>query len=117
MSGYGADSVYILDSARAPVPDGVRARVAAPAAAAAGVGLHAHDNLGRAVGNAGAASEAGAARVDGCLRGLGAGAGNAATELLAATLDRMGFDSPLNTFALSDAAERIVLPMMPFQPF
>lgn len=36
------------------------------------VGFHAHNNLGLAVGNTVAAIEAGATRVDGCLRGLGA---------------------------------------------
>jgi 4-hydroxy 2-oxovalerate aldolase len=117
MAGYGADSVYIVDSAGALVPDGVRARVGALREVIGDVGFHAHNNLGLAVGNTVAAIEAGAARVDGRLRGLGAGAGNAATELLAATLDRMRFDSPFDTFALSDAAEHVVLPMMPFQPF
>jgi 4-hydroxy 2-oxovalerate aldolase len=117
MAGYDADSVYIVDSAGALVPDGARARVHALREVIADVGFHAHNNLGLAVGNTVAAIEAGATRVDGCLRGLGAGAGNAATELLAATLDRMGFDTALDTFALSDAAEHIVLPLMPFQPF
>lgn len=117
MASYGADAVYIVDSAGALVPSGVRDRVAALRDVTGDVGFHAHNNLGLAIGNTVAAIEAGAARVDGCLRGLGAGAGNAATELLAATLDRMGYDTPLDTFALSDAAEHIVLPFMPFQPF
>jgi 4-hydroxy 2-oxovalerate aldolase len=117
MHGFGADAIYIVDSAGALVPGAVRDRVAAVAAVTTDVGFHAHNNLGLAIGNTVAAIEAGAARVDGCLRGLGAGAGNAATELLAATLDRMGYDSPLDTFGLSDAAEHVVLPLMPFQPF
>ncbi len=117
MHGYGADAIYIVDSAGALVPAGVRERVTALRQVTDDVGFHAHNNLGLAIGNTVAAIEAGATRVDGCLRGLGAGAGNAATELLAATLDRMGYDTPLDTFALSDAAEHIVLPLMPFQPF
>jgi 4-hydroxy 2-oxovalerate aldolase len=117
MASYGAASVYIVDSAGALVPAGARERVTALREVIEDVGFHAHNNLGLAIGNTVAAIEAGAARVDGCLRGLGAGAGNAATELLAATLDRMGYDSPLDTFALSDAAEHVVLPLMPFQPF
>lgn len=118
MAGYGAAAVYIVDSAGAMVPSDAHARVAALRSVIGDVGFHAHNNLGLAIGNTVAAIEAGAARVDGCLRGLGAGAGNAATELLAATLERMGFtDSPLDTFALSDAAEHVVLPFMPFQPF
>jgi 4-hydroxy 2-oxovalerate aldolase len=117
MHGYGADAIYIVDSAGALVPAGARERVAALREVTGDIGFHAHNNLGLAIGNTVAAIEAGATRVDGCLRGLGAGAGNAATELLAATLDRMGYDSPLDAFALSDAAEHVVLPLMPFQPF
>src|SRR5439155_939888 len=109
--------VYSVDCAGALVPEGVRARVEAVAARVGAVGFHAHDNLGLAIGNTVAAIEAGASQVDGCLRGLGAGAGNAATELLAAVLDRMGIASGLDVFALSDAAEHVVRPLMPFQPF
>ena len=117
MASYGAECVYVVDSAGALVPDGVRARIEAVGEVAPEVAFHAHNNLGLAIGNTVAAIEAGASRVDSCLRGLGAGAGNAATELLAAVLERTGFDSGLDVFALSDAAENIVKPIMPFQPF
>ncbi|HEY3021817.1 MAG TPA: 4-hydroxy-2-oxovalerate aldolase, partial [Solirubrobacteraceae bacterium] len=117
MASYGASCVYIVDSAGALVPGGVRARVEAVAARVPAVGFHAHNNLGLAIGNTVAAIDAGASQVDGCLRGLGAGAGNAATELLAAVLDRMGVASGLDVFTLSDAAEHVVGPLMPFQPF
>ena len=117
MAGYGAECVYIVDSAGAMVPQDARTRVEALRTAVPEVGFHAHNNLGLAIGNTVAAIEAGAARVDGCLRGLGAGAGNAATELLAAVMDRMGLESDLDVMGLSDAAEHVVLPLMPFQPF
>src|SRR5947209_11719174 len=80
------------------------------------VGFHAHNNLGLAMGNSLAALEAGADQLDGCLRGLGAGAGNAPTELLAAALDKLGLNPGLDVFKLMDAAEFIIAPMMPFQP-
>jgi len=117
MVSYGAQGVYIVDSAGAMLPADARARVTALLEVTDTVGYHAHNNLGSAIGNTIAAIETGATMVDGCLRGLGAGAGNAATELLAAAFDRMGLDSPLDTFALSDAAEHVVQPFMPFQPF
>jgi 4-hydroxy 2-oxovalerate aldolase len=117
MAGYGASCVYIVDSAGAMVPDDVRRRVEALCPRVPEVGFHAHNNLGLAIGNTVAAVEVGATRVDGCLRGLGAGAGNAATELLGAVFDRMGVHTDLDTFKLSDAAEQIVKPLMPFQPF
>jgi 4-hydroxy 2-oxovalerate aldolase len=117
MASYGASAVYIVDSAGALVPDGVRRRVEALREKVPEVGFHAHNNLGLAIGNTVAAVEAGVTRVDASLRGLGAGAGNAATELLAAVLDRMGAASALDVFALSDAAENIIAKVMPFQPF
>jgi 4-hydroxy 2-oxovalerate aldolase len=116
MGSYGAGCVYIVDSAGALVPDGVRRRVDALRERVPTVGFHGHNNLGLAVGNTIAAVEHGATQIDGCLRGLGAGAGNAPTELLAAVLDRMGIPAGLDVLALSDAAEHIVAPFMPFQP-
>lgn len=118
MESYGADCVYVVDSAGALLPDGARARVAAvKETISCEVGFHAHDNLGVAIGNSIAALEAGADQLDGSLRGLGAGAGNAPTELLAAVLDRLGLNPGLDVFALMDAAEYVMAPMMPFQPF
>jgi len=117
MESYGADCVYVVDSAGAMLPGDVRSRVAAlKEALKCEVGFHAHNNLGLAIGNSLAAMEAGAEQIDGCLRGLGAGAGNAPTELLAAVLDKLGLNPGLDVFKLSDAAEFILAPMMPFQP-
>ena len=82
MESYGADVVYATDSAGALLPDQVGERVAAlKAALKIPVGHHAHDNLGCAVANSLAAVKAGATYIDGSLGGMGAGAGNAATEI------------------------------------
>jgi 4-hydroxy 2-oxovalerate aldolase len=109
--------VYIVDSAGALLPEGVRERVyALRNKLDCQVGFHAHDNLGVAIGNSLAAVESGVDQLDGSLRGLGAGAGNAPTELLAAALNKSGLDSGLDAFALMDAAEYVVAPFMPFQP-
>lgn len=117
MESYGADCVYIVDSAGALLPNGAVARVKAlKEALKIQVGFHAHNNLGVAIGNTLAAVEAGADQTDGCLRGLGAGAGNAATELIAAALDKLGYEHNWNVFGLLDAAEFVVAPIMPFQP-
>jgi 4-hydroxy 2-oxovalerate aldolase len=117
MEKYGADCVYVVDSAGALLPHGAAARVRAlKQALKIQVGFHAHNNLGLAIGNTLAAIEAGADQVDGTLRGLGAGAGNAATELIAAALDKLNINPGLDVFALLDAAEFVVAPFMPFQP-
>lgn len=116
MESYGAEVVYAVDSAGALVPDGARERVEAlreRLGSACEVGFHAHNNLGCAVGNSLAAVAAGATWVDGSLRGLGAGAGNAATEVLAAALDRAGVATAVDVFALMDAAEDVVAPLLP----
>lgn len=113
FESYGADLVYITDSAGALLPSGVAARVKAlREVLSIPVGFHAHNNLGLAVGNSVAAYEAGAASIDGCLAGLGAGAGNAQTEVLAAVFNRMGVETGLNLYALMDAAEDKVRPRM-----
>src|SRR5574337_1262056 len=79
MESYGADCVYVVDSAGALLPDGAAVRVRAlKQALQIQVGFHAHNNLGLAIGNTLAAVEAGADQIDGTMRGLGAGAGNAA---------------------------------------
>jgi 4-hydroxy 2-oxovalerate aldolase len=113
LESYGAQVIYVVDSAGALVPSGAGARVAAlRAAVRAEVGFHAHNNLGVGVGNAIAAVENGATYIDGSLRGLGAGAGNAQTEVLAAALERAGYDPGVDVFALLDVAERVMAPLM-----
>jgi 4-hydroxy 2-oxovalerate aldolase len=114
MESYGAEVVYITDSAGALVPRSARERVAALREALdCEVGFHAHNNLGCAVGNALAAVEAGATWLDGSLRGLGAGAGNAQLEVLVAALERSGHTTAADLFALVDLAEEVAAPMMP----
>jgi 4-hydroxy 2-oxovalerate aldolase len=113
MESYGAQVVYAVDSAGALVPTGARERVEAlREALTVDVGFHAHNNLGCAVGNSLAAAEAGATWLDGSLRGLGAGSGNAQTEVLAAALVKAGAEVDVDVFALLDAAEDVVGPLL-----
>jgi 4-hydroxy 2-oxovalerate aldolase len=117
MESYGADCVYIVDSAGAMLPKDAYARVKAlKDELSIQVGYHAHNNLGLAVGNSLAALEAGADQIDATLRGLGAGSGNTATEVLAAVLDKLGLNPGVDVFGLMDAAEYVVAPFMPYQP-
>ena len=76
MEGFGAELVYLMDSAGAMLPADATARVEAlKAGLKIKVGFHAHNNLSMAIANTIAAVEAGADSIDGCLRGLGAGSG------------------------------------------
>lgn len=114
MESYGADCVYVVDSAGALVPQEVRDRVSAlKDALSIDVGFHAHNNLGLAIGNTVAALEAGADQVDGTVRALGAGAGNAPTEAIVATFNKMGIDTGISLAGLMDLSEEVVAPIMP----
>ncbi|MDB5080617.1 MAG: mhpE [Chloroflexi bacterium] len=113
MESYGADVVYVTDSAGALIPDTVKARVSAlRQAVSCAIGYHAHNNLGLAIGNSLAAIEEGATHIDGTLCGLGAGAGNAQTEILVAVLDKMGYETGVDLFKVMDQAEDVVKPLM-----
>lgn len=115
MESYGADCVYVVDSAGALVPEGVKQRVGRLRDALnINVGFHAHNNLGLAVGNTLAALEAGACQIDGTLRGLGAGPGNTPTEVLVAVLNKMQIDSGVQLAPLMDAAEELIAPILKY---
>lgn len=117
MESYGAEAVYVGDSAGALRPDGIRRRVAALRKALAPetkVGIHCHNNLGLAIGCSLAGIEEGADYVDACCCGLGGGAGNAQNEVLAAVLDLEGYDTGININRIMDAAEDVVKPIMQY---
>ena len=113
FESYGADAVYVADSAGAMLPDDVKARVGAVAEAlSVPAGFHAHNNMTLAVANSLAAAQVGASFLDGTCRGLGAGAGNAQTEVLTGVLDKLGCRTGIDFYGIMDVAERIVEPMM-----
>jgi len=114
MEAAGAELVYLMDSAGAMLPPDVKARIEAlKSALGVEIGFHAHNNLSMAVGNTLAAVEAGADSVDGTLRGLGAGAGNAQLEVLIGVLQKLGVETGVNFYKVMDAAEQVVEPIMP----
>jgi 4-hydroxy 2-oxovalerate aldolase len=116
MQSYGADTIYIADSAGAMTTDDVRKRVGALVSALeVPVGVHAHNNLSMAVANSIAAYEEGARNLDGTSAGLGAGAGNCPTEILAAVSNKYGISTGVDALKLMDLAEEVVRPIMPRQ--
>ena len=72
--------------------------------------------MGLGVGNSLAALDAGAELVDGSMRGMGAGSGNAMLECIAAVLEKSGYETGIDLFKLMDVGERIVKPIMPRLP-
>jgi 4-hydroxy 2-oxovalerate aldolase len=108
MESYGADYVYVVDSSGYMLPPEIKQRVSAlKAALKCRVGFHAHDNLGLAIGNTLAAIEAGVDIVDGSLRAMGAGGGNAPTETVVAVLKRLGIETAVDLYKILDAAKRV----------
>lgn len=109
----GADYINLADSSGYMIPDDVKARISAlKAASGLPVGFHAHNNLGLAAANSLAAVEAGASYIDATCRGLGAGAGNTQIEVLCAVLQRLGYNTGIDAYALMDLAEDVVEPLM-----
>ena len=116
MESYGADCVYVVDSAGAMTVDDVKRRVAAlKSGMACGVGVHAHNNLSLAVANSMGALAEGVDQIDGCMTGLGAGAGNCPTEAIVAVCERAGISTGIDPLALIDIAEDVVRPIRPDQ--
>ena len=115
MESYGAQTVYITDSAGFLLPDDVAQRVRALREVLkpeTQIGFHGHHNLGLGIWNSIAAIEAGASRIDGSVAGLGAGAGNTPLEVFAAVCERLGIDTGVDLFKLMDVAEEVIVPMM-----
>ncbi len=113
MESYGADTVYVVDSAGALLPHEVKERIRAlRQSLSIDIGFHAHNNLSLAVANSITAIEEGAKRIDGSIRCLGAGAGNTQTEVLVAVLDRLGIQTGVDLYKMMDVAEEIVAPIL-----
>jgi 4-hydroxy 2-oxovalerate aldolase len=116
MADAGCQCVYVVDSAGALVLDEVGDRVAALAAELgddAQVGFHGHENLGLGVANSVLAARAGATQIDGSTRRFGAGAGNTPVEAFVGVCDKLGIATGVDFFAIVDAAEDVVRPIMP----
>jgi len=115
MESYGANCIYVTDSAGYMLPDDVSDRIGllrAKLKPETELGFHGHHNLGMGIANSLAAIEAGATRIDAAAAGLGAGAGNTPMEVFVAVCDRMGIETGVDVFKISDVAEDLVVPIM-----
>lgn len=114
FESYGAEVVYVVDSAGALLPFEVTEKVQAlKDELSVEIGFHGHNNLSLAMANTLAAVEAGATYVDGSLRALGAGSGNTQTEVMIAVLDRYGYKTGVDLYKIMDVANDVVASYMP----
>jgi len=117
MEGYGANCIYVTDSAGYLLPEQVKERIAAVRQALkpeTELGFHGHHNLAMGVANSIAAIEAGANRIDAASAGLGAGAGNTPMEVLVAVCERLGIATGVDLWKIQDVADDLVVPIMDF---
>jgi 4-hydroxy-2-oxovalerate aldolase len=113
MESYGAGTIYVVDSAGALTMDDTRRRISLfKEKLSTDIGFHGHNNLSLGVANSIIALEEGANRIDTSLAGMGAGAGNTATEQLVAVMNKLEIPHSVDLYKSMDAAENVMKPMM-----
>lgn len=109
---YGADVIYIVDSAgNMNTDDMMRYYEVLQKEGNIKTGFHGHNNLGLAVANSLFAIKMGFDFVDTSLSGIGRSAGNAATELVVANLNKEQIQNPYNCKKLVVCAEKYIKPI------
>ncbi len=111
---YGAQCVYIVDSAGGMLPEEIGAYADALRAKTPDVklGFHGHHNLGLGVANALHCARMGFAVIDTSLQGFGRSAGNTPTEQFVAVLIRAGFKTAYDPVAVMEAGEELIRPLI-----
>ena len=117
MEQYGAEAIIIMDSTGTYLPSDVEERIKAlKDNLNIDVGFHAHNNLGCAISNSLVAAQNGAKYIDACIRGFGAGAGNAPLEILLPVLEKSSFNMDINFQKVIIEADRVMDYLVPNAP-
>lgn len=117
MESYGAQAIIIMDSTGTYLPSDVEERISKLVAHTnIKVGFHAHNNLGCAVANSLTAVDAGATMIDACIRGFGAGAGNAPLELILPVFEKSGYVTDISFEEVIKEADRVMDYLVPEAP-
>ena len=117
MQDYGAQAIVLMDSTGTYLPSDVEERIGLlvdildiP------IGFHAHNNLNYAIHNSIVAIQNGAKYIDACIRGFGAGAGNAPLEVLLPVLDKYGYSVDINFKKIINEADNVLDYLVPKVP-
>lgn len=117
MQDFGAQAVIIMDSTGTYLPIEVEERIGALTnALTIPVGFHAHNNLNYAIHNSIVAIQCGATYIDACIRGFGAGAGNASLEVLLPVLDKYGYSVNIDFKKVINEADNVLNYLVPKVP-
>jgi len=117
MEQYGAEGVIVMDSTGTYLPVDVAERIKAlKDNINIKIGFHAHNNLGCAISNSLVAVENGAEYIDACIRGFGAGAGNAALEIIIPVLEKSGYLVDIDFKKVIIEADRVMEYLVPAAP-
>jgi len=109
MQDYGAEAIIIMDSTGTYLPEDVSERILAlKNNINLQIGFHGHNNLGCAVSNSINAVLNGASLIDVCIRGFGAGAGNAQLEILIPVLNKYGYSTNIDFNKVITEADNVV---------
>ena len=117
MQEYGAQAIVIMDSTGTYLPEDVKERISTLTdILSIPVGFHAHNNLNYAIHNSIVAIQNGATYIDACIRGFGAGAGNAPLEVLLPVLDKYGYSVDINFKQIIKEADNVLDYLVPKVP-
>lgn len=117
MQDYGAQAIILMDSTGTYLPSDVEERISLLVDTLdIPVGFHAHNNLNYAIHNSIVAIQNGATYIDACIRGFGAGAGNAALEVLLPVLDKYGYSVDINFKQIIKEADNVLDYLVPKVP-
>ena len=117
MEDYGAEAIIIMDSTGTYLPNDDKERITKlKSNTKIKIGFHAHNNLGCAIANSLIAAEYGADLIDACIRGFGAGAGNAQLEMLIPVLEKSGFELGINFEDTIKEADKVMDYLVPSHP-
>lgn len=111
---FGADCVYLVDSAGGMLPTQVRTFIKETFELddKLVLGFHGHNNMGLGMANALVSIEEGVKFIDSSLQGFGRSAGNVPAEQLVCMLDLMGLNDRFDPINIMDLGENLIRPLI-----